>query len=159
MTLYEMSEAAKQLYEMLQDEEIDEDVVNDTLESMDVGSKLENYCKLIRQFYADALALKLEEAKLKQKRERAENAVERLSNNIIYFLQSTNHEKEKAGMFTVSVRKSEVVKISNLEQVPESYLRTKKIVEPDKIMIKNALKAGIPVAGAEIMINKKVNIQ
>ncbi|MBC8534575.1 siphovirus Gp157 family protein [Yeguia hominis] len=159
MTLYEMTEAAQRLYELLQEEEIDEDVVNDTLEAMDVGSKLEDYCKLIRQFQSDAEALKSEEDKLHRKRERAEKTADRLSNNILRFLKSANREREKAGVFEVAVRKSEAVRILNLQQIPESYLRTKTTTEPDKARIKKALKSGAEITGAEIAINEKISIR
>ena len=47
-TLYELTNQANALYELLQGEEIDEQTFNDTLEAMGAGEKIESYCKIIK---------------------------------------------------------------------------------------------------------------
>jgi hypothetical protein len=64
MTLYEMTETANYLYRLLEDGEIDEQTVADSLEGLGVGDKLEDYCKVIRQFEADKAAYEAEKNKL-----------------------------------------------------------------------------------------------
>ena len=54
MTLYEMTEQAKTLYNMLSYGEIDEQTFNDTLESIGADDKINDYCIVIRQLKADA---------------------------------------------------------------------------------------------------------
>ena len=159
MTLYEMSEGAKALYEMFYSGDIDEETLNDTIESFGVEDKLEDYCKLIRQFTTDIEALKLEEARLSKKRERAEKTVERLKGNILFFFDSTGKEKENAGIFTVAVRKSEQVKIIDSDKIPSEYKKIKMEISPDKSGIKAAIKLGKHIDGAEIQINKSINIK
>lgn len=66
MTLYEMTANAIYLYDLLSNGDIDEQTVNDSLEGMDVAGKLEDYCKVIRQFEADAAAYKAEKDRSKQ---------------------------------------------------------------------------------------------
>ena len=61
MTLYEMSEGALALYEMFYNGDIDEETLNDTIESFGVEDKLEDYCKLIRQLGADVIAMELDD--------------------------------------------------------------------------------------------------
>ena len=53
MTLYEMSETARQLYELLEAGEIDEQTVNDTMESIGASEKLESYVYIQRQLESE----------------------------------------------------------------------------------------------------------
>lgn len=52
-TLFEMTQQANTLYELLQNEEIDEQIFNDTLEAMGTEEKIESYCQIIS--YPDTL--------------------------------------------------------------------------------------------------------
>jgi len=52
-TLYELTGQAAQLMELLEAGEIDEQTVQDTLDSMMVPEKLEDYGMVIRQLTAD----------------------------------------------------------------------------------------------------------
>ena len=59
-TIYELTEQANALYNLLQAEEIDEQTYNDTLEAMGAGEKVESYCKVIKQLQSDAEMYKTE---------------------------------------------------------------------------------------------------
>jgi hypothetical protein len=159
MTLYEMSEGALALYEMFYNGDIDEETLNDTIESFGVEDKLEDYCKLIRQLGADVIALKAEKALIDQKIKRADNTSERLKNNILRFFESTSTEKQKAGTFNLALRKTEAVNVVNLDVIPEEFKTTEITVKPDKNSIKAAIKLGKEIPGAEIQINKSINIK
>lgn len=159
MTLYEMSEGALALYEMFYNGDIDEETLNDTIESFGVEDKLEDYCKLIRQLGADVIALKAEKALIDQKIKRADNTTERLKNNILRFFESTSTEKQKAGTFNLALRKTEAVNVVNLDVIPEEFKTTEITVKPDKNSIKAAIKLGKEIPGAEIQINKSINIK
>lgn len=54
MTLYEMTGAVAELYELLQNGDIDEQVYADTLEAIGAEEKLESYCKIWTQLETDA---------------------------------------------------------------------------------------------------------
>lgn len=49
-----------------------------------------------------------------------------------------------------SYRKATAVQIEDATKIPEKYIRTKITKEPDKVAIKDALKAGEEVPGAEL---------
>ena len=159
MTLYEMSEGALALYEMFYNGDIDEETLNDTIESFGVEDKLEDYCKLIRQLGADISVLKAEKALIDQKIKRADNTTERLKNNILRFFESTATEKQKAGTFNIALRKAESVNVINLDEIPGEYKITEITYKPDKNSIKAAIKLGKEIPGAEIQINKSINIK
>lgn len=157
-TLYELTAQATALYEMLQAEEIDEQVFNDTLEAMGTGEKVEGYCKIIKQLQSDVDMFKGEIERLSTRKKTAENAIDRMKAALLLFLQQTGQDKVKAGSFAVSVATTQAVNITNENAIPCIYL----VEQPpkiDKMGIKNALKAGEEISGAELINNMGVRIR
>ena len=157
-TLYEMTAQATALYEMLQAEEIDEQTFNDTLDALGTGEKVESYCKVIKQFQSDIDMFKGEIDRLTARKKTAENAVERMKNALLAFLQLSGQDKVKAGSFAVSTATTQAVQITDESAIPCVYL----IEQPpkvDKIGIKKALKNGEAVGGAELINNMGVRIR
>lgn len=157
-TLYELTEQATALYELLQSEEIDEQTFNDTLEAMGASEKVEAYCKLIKQLQSDAEMFKSEIDRLTARKKTAENAVDRMKNALLAFLQFSGQDKVKAGSFSVSTATTQAVNITDEKAIPCIYL----VEQPpkiDKAGIKKALKAGEEISGAELIDNKGVRIK
>ena len=155
--LYNLTEQAKQLYELLLSDEIDEQTFQDTFESMEAENRLEYCCKIIRQYDADSKAIEKEIQYLKEKKERAASAAERMKGELLNFMQSIGREKENAGMFKLYVRHSEQVTIdADPRQLPEQYQRVKTTIEPDKAALKEALKAGAVIDGVSLRENQSI---
>ncbi len=157
-TLYEMTAQANALYELLQSEEIDEQTFIDTLEAMGAGEKIEGYCQIIKQFQSDIEMFKSEIDRVTARKKTAENAVDRMKATLLLFLQTTGQEKVKAGTFSVSTATTQAVNITDEKAIPTNYL----VEQPpkiDKIGIKNALKAGAEISGAELINNTGVRIR
>lgn len=158
-TLYEFTEAARQLYELLQADEIDEQTVTDTLESMGVEDKLKAYCQLIGQFNADSEMFKAEAARIAARKRTAENSVLRLKEALTNYLQQSGQKKAKAGTFSISLRKSVSVDVFDESKIPDQFL----IVQPpkvDKIALRKALDAGdTTIDGARIVEKEGVQIR
>lgn len=157
-TLYEMTENAKILYELLQAEEIDEQTIADTLEAMGIDEKLESYGKIIRQMQADADMFKAELDRLSVKKKSADNAVERMKKAVKDFMEASGQEKAKAGAFSFYLAATQAVNITDEKRIPADYL----IPQPDKIdrnSIKKALKDGVEIAGAELVTNVGVRMR
>lgn len=159
MTLYEMTEAAKTLYELFVNDEIPLEAVQDTLDGMGVENKLEDYVHVIIQLNADLAMLDKEIEKLLAKKARAQKSVDKTKAAALAYMYVTNKEKERAGVFSLSIRKSEAVNITDLEKLPSEYVKAKTTITPDKKAIKNAIKAGAEVAGAEIVENRSLQIK
>ena len=159
MTLYEMTEAAKTLYELFVNDEIPLEAVQDTLDGMGVENKLEDYVHVIIQLNADLAMLDKEIEKLLAKKARAQKSVDKTKAAVLAYMYVTNKEKERAGVFSLSIRKSEAVNITDLEKLPSEYVKAKTTITPDKKAIKNAIKAGAEVAGAEIVENRSLQIK
>ena len=158
MTLYEMSNQTRELYELLESEIIDEQTYNDTIDNIGVEEKLENYCKVIRQLEAETEMVKAEKDRLATKQKTLENNITRLKNTILYYMDSKNTTKENAGVFKVSVSESKACNIIDESKIPESYLiaQAPKI---DKSGMLKALKEGAEISGAELQINRNIRIK
>lgn len=157
-SLYEMSEQAAALYELLQSEEIDEQTYSDTLEGMGAVDKCENYCKIIKQFQGDIEMYKTELARLQNRKKTAENAIERMKDTLVKFMTDSGQKKLDAGLFTVSTSTSRAVNITDVSLIPSDFL----IAQPakvDKENIKKALLAGQEITGAELLENTGVRIR
>lgn len=159
MTLYEMTTAASQLYELFINGEIPEEAVTDTLESIGVEGKIEDYCHVINQLGADIAAIDGEIARLSAKKAQARKGIERMKTALLGYMEATNTPKAKAGTFNLSVRKSEAVIINDLEKIPELYIKTKTETAPDKAAIKKAIKAGLEIGGAVLQVNSNLQIK
>ena len=157
MTIFEMTEAARELYALLEAGEIDEQTVNDTLDAIGTEEKADSYCKIIRQLSADAEMLKGEIDRLTAKKKAAENAVERMKTALLEFTLASGG-KVKTELFSVSTRTTQSADIINPDAIPAAYL----IPQPDKISkadILKALKAGEDVPGAALKESISVTIK
>lgn len=157
-TLYELTEVSRELIELFENEEIDEQTLQDTLEAIGVEGKLEDYCKVIRQLEADAFVYKTEKLRFGEKQSRAEKSVERMKAAIVRYFEAVGSTGEKAGAFDIKLRKSESVVLDDILKVDDSYLRYKE-PELDKTAIKKAIKAGVKVEGVHIEAKNNVNIK
>lgn len=158
MNLYEMTNAATELYNLLMSGEIDEQAFNDTLASMGTEDKLESYCKVIRQLEADAEACKAEKQYIEKKQKTAENAVTRMKGVISDFLHAKDSKKEKAGTFTVSLSKSKAVEVIDESKIPAEFL-IPQLAKIDKAGIRAELMAGGTIEGARLIENEGVRIK
>lgn len=157
-TLYEMTAQASKLYELLQNEEIDEQVFLDTLEAIGTEEKIEGYCQVIKELQGDFDKYKAEADRLTARMKTAKNGIDRMKDSLLTFLRATGQSKVKAGTFAVSIGQSKATNILDEALIPTEY----KTPQPDKIdktAIKKAIESGVTVAGAEIIINEGVRIR
>lgn len=158
MTLYELTEQAQALYELLQADEIDEQTYNDTIEAIGVENKIESYCAVIRQLQGEAELYKAEADRIYKKQKSTQNAVDRLKNSLFMFLKATGQSKAKAGIFNVAVSTSQSVNVTDEKKIPSEYL-IEQAPKVDKAGIRKALKDGAVIAGVELVTNEGVRIR
>lgn len=149
MTLFEMSTAARELYELLESGEIDEQTVLDTMESIGASEKLESYVYIQKQLEAEAAAFKAEIERMTERKRTIERQIERMKAAQVDFMQATGQRKATAGTFTLSLRESKSVKVLDEAAIPETWWKPQP-AKLDKAGIKDALKAGESVPGCEI---------
>ena len=157
MNLYEMNQATKELYELLQNDEIDEQIFSDNIEAIGVDQKIESYCEVIKQMQADADMLSAEIDRLEKRKKPLVNAVERMKGVLMEQLRFRGEKKVATEKFTVSLQSSEKVAVFDEKAIPKQYFRIK--LEVDKSTIKDLLKNGMGVPGCELVKTEGVRIK
>lgn len=162
MTLHEIDSRLASILEYEPDEYVDtetgEMVCADevALLEMERSDKIEGWGLWIKNQYAMITALKAEEDNLKERRRRLERKVQNSQEAYQSYLDG---EKVNTPRLSVSYRKVESVEIDDAEKLPESMLRTKTIVEPDKVAIKAVLKTGKVIDGAHLVTRQSMTIK
>lgn len=152
MRLYEINAALEELLNQ-QDPETGELTCDlDQLDAlmMERDEKLEGLALYVKNADAEAKAIREEEKTLAERRRSLENKAERAKG---FLAEQLAGEKFSTPKVAVSYRKSEQVEVSMAfftEESNERFLRFKD-PEADKTAIKNALKAGETVPGAELV--------
>lgn len=152
MKLYEISETARKLQELLEAGEIDEQTVADTMEAIGAEEKLESYCHVQKNLEAEVAAYKAEIERMTARKQSLEKQIDRLKAAQVEFLQASGQKKAKAGTFSLSLRESEAVYVTDESEIPAAFWKPQP-AKLDKAAVKAALKAGEAVAGAALQTN------
>lgn len=124
------------------------------------ADKVDAFGQFIRLQSNMAAACKEEAKRLAAKAKAAENRLAWLKEHYTTALRTNGLKKVSGCAYTISVRESESVAITAQPGVlPPLYVRTKVVEEPDKPVIKEALKAGIAVPGCELVKTYSLNIR
>lgn len=138
--------------------EIDETQLAIYLEQLqlDRKTKIDNIAVYVKNLEAEAVAIRAEEKRLKERREAKERKAERLKNYIKTSMLLQGETKFESARVSMALRNSKAVVVdeSKLESV---YFINKIVQSVDKKAIKAALEAGILVEGA--MLEERKNLQ
>lgn len=142
MTLFELTSEYENLLAMLEDPEVDDQIITDTLEAIggEIEAKADGYARVIRQMDADAKAIKAEEERLYNRRKSLENRISYLKSRLQFAMELTGTNKIKTEFFSIGIQKNPArVVIDNSAGIPAAYLIQQ---EPkiDTAAIKDALK-------------------
>ena len=160
MTLYELSQTAKQLYELLEAGEIDEAILADTMESIGASEKLQDYTYVMKSMESEIAMFDVEIARLRENKRVLENRVEYLKNKVIEFMQATNQKTANAGTFKLTMRENKSCEIDDEALIPLTFMREIPAkLEPDKREILKSLKDGEKVAGASLKTSYSVTVK
>ena len=163
MKLYELTSKRQELLDLIaamdsEDLELS-DAVGDTLEALDeaIQDKAEAVASFIFSLQADSAALKQEEQRLSERRRLNDAKVERMKTYLADMLQEADIDKVQGLKYTIGFRKSEKVAVTNLDALPERFLRFKR--EPNLTALKEALKAGQAFDGVSLTTNRNLSIR
>ena len=157
MTLYEMTDAARNLKALLDADEIDDQAFADTLEAIGTEQKIDSYCQIIREYEAEIEARKAIIERMKVLNAGAESSIALMKKALDAFMRASGQSKAKTTMFTVSYRRSESIDVYDETAIPEQYMTIKVTKSPDKTAIKAYIKGGGTVSGAKL--TEKMNLQ
>lgn len=159
MTLYEMTAAQKELYELMTSGVIDGEAYADTLEGIGIADKIEGYCVVENELAGDLQKIESEIERLNEKKKSIENNIKRLNLRLGDCLYSMNTTKYSAGTYTVYRRETEQIIIDDLQKNPAEFLKTRVSETPNKTLIKESIKAGKEIAGAHLQTNQSITIK
>lgn len=108
----------------------------------------------IGQFFrleaARAEALKAEANRLASRARTAQNRIAWLKEKYLHHMRQAGVKRLNGNVYTMSIRGTDVVHITNESALPPLYVCTMLVAKPDKLAIKDALKNGQEVPGAEL---------
>ena len=138
-TLYELTGQYKQLLDLMEDPDIPEEAVRDTLEGIggEIEEKADAYAKIMRQLQAEADAIEKEEERLNDRRDMLMSRVARMKEALMESMRATGKTKFKTTLFSFGIRKASQKRlvIDHEETVPDKYW-----VQPPKVIDRKMLK-------------------
>ena len=151
-TIYELTSNYEHLLNMLYDEDVDEQAILDTLESIegDIEDKADGYAKIIKELEAKQKARKEEAKRLTDSAKIFENRVKALKSNLFNCMKFTGKTKFTTNLFSFNIAKNGGKQQLTIDgDVPKEYTRT--ITENDIDKIRQALENGenLPFAHLE----------
>ena len=140
----------------------DEQTAADTIDGdgvMDgIAEKAQGYVMIVRQFEASASAKRDEADRLIEGARADEAKADALKSALMRAMQAINADKIKTNLFTLSVTKNPpAVEITEQSLIPSDFYVNKP--QLDKQKIKDALKSGLPVAGATLVQRVSLRIK
>lgn len=157
MTLFDINKAILEFdYEI--DEETGEILNAEALDALQLAreEKIEGVGLWIKNLQAEAEAVKKEKDAMAERQRRLEKKAESLKNYLAYALQG---EKFSTPRIAMSWRKSESVLIPDEALLDDRFVNITMIKKPDKKLIKDTLKAGREVPGAELVTKQNLQIK
>lgn len=141
--LYQLTNNYETVLNMLYDEDADEQMILDTLESIEgeIEEKADSYAKIIKELESKQNAREQEAKRLKESAKVFENRIKTLKTNLYTAMKAVNKPKFSTNLFSFNIQaKGGLQSITIDGEVPDSY---KKIVyEDDKEKIRADLTAG-----------------
>lgn len=119
-------------------------------------TKLENIALWIKNLKAEEAALKAEKDAFAEREKQTKAKREKLSE---WLTEALNGEKMSTNKVAISFRKSESVKITDIDAIPMDYIVETITESPDKTAIKAALKNGLDVPGCELELKNNISIK
>ena len=138
----------------------DEDLTDEQRAAMDAylddlagqeADKVDAFGSFIRVESARAEACKKEAQRLANKARTAESRISYLKHLYLCTMQSNGLKKVQGSAYTLSIREADSVDVTDVAVLPAVYLRRKESVEPDKVVLKEALKGGLEIPGASLV--------
>lgn len=141
--LYELNIAWQELNNMLYQDDVDKQMILDTLESIDgeIEDKADNYAKIIKGMEAKKDARKAEAKRLTDSASVLDNRIKYLKQNLFNTMKDTGKIKFTTDLFAFRIQKNGGKRALTIDgKVPKEY--TKTIIENDTDKIRQALEDG-----------------
>ncbi|QDX92034.1 siphovirus Gp157 family protein [Brevibacillus laterosporus] len=161
MRLYDLAGAYAEVAQIIMDDETQTELLGDTLQSLEdaIETKADNIAKMVRNISAEADMIKLEEARLTERRKRLETKQEGLKRYLKEQLEFAGLQKVKTPIFTISLRKNPgSVQIVNESDIPQMFWVTPPPIL-DKKSMSERLKSGEEIPGVTLVQGTSLQIR
>ena len=167
MRLYEITNEFQRFLEALENGEIPEEAISDTLESITglIEEKADNIACIIKNLSAEKEAIKAEEDRLSERRKTKENEIKRLKKYLTDELLKVGRTEIETARNKISFRKSQKVFVDNEAEFIEwarkhnDDLLTYKEPTINRTAIGNALKSGMKIDGARLEESQNLQLK
>ena len=159
MNLYELKENYLKVLELI---EAGEEGLEDTLESINdaIEIKADGYARIIKNLEGSVTALKAEIDRMTDRKKSIENNIERLKENLKNAMIETGKEKIKTDLFNIKIADNPyAVNVIDETLIPEEYFKVEIIRKLDKVTLKDDMKNGQIIKGAELTQGKGLRIK
>lgn len=141
--LYKLNKDWQEVVNMLYQDDTDEQMILDTLESIEgeIEDKADNYAYIIAEILNDASACKLEKDRLEKRQKSLENKAKNLKKSLSEIMKNTGKTNFKTQLHTFRIQKNGGKRALTIDgEVPKEY--QKAIIENDTDKIRQALEEG-----------------
>ena len=162
MHLYEYTAQHQKALVELNDLDLPDDVVADTLNALvgEIEEKTKSVVAYMRNLNADVVAMKNAEQEIKQRRNRIERRIAWMDNYVLTNMQANNITEISCPYFLIKPRKNPpAVNITNADEIPKKYVTEVVSFKINKTEIKEDIQAGEVVAGAELSQGWRLDIK
>lgn len=163
ITLYELAAEFRQTADQLADLDLPHEVVADTLES--ISLPLEQKCIsvacFVRNLEATAEQIKMAEEAMAKRRKAIQARADHVRKYLMDNMERCGLPKIESPYFNLTIRDNpESVAIEQPELIPLEYMcEIPATYQPDKSLIKQAIKDGHDVPGARLVRGKRLDIK
>ena len=161
--LYLLTQEFREAAEKLADAELPDEVIADTLESLQfpIEEKAKNVAMVIRNIEASAKAIKEAADAMILRAKSEENRAKNLKGYLQSAMEATGITKIESPYFVIRLRNNpESVVIDAESQIPADYMREiPASYSPDRILIKKAIQDGYEVPGCHLTRTQSLQIK
>jgi hypothetical protein len=117
------------------------------------------YGFIVKELEGNIDLIDLEIKRLQALKKPLVNSIDRLKNNLSQAMQMFDVTELKTPLLKINFRKSESIEVTDIDLLDTDFVKTTITKAADKIAIKDAIKAEIPVRGAVLITNYNLQIK
>ncbi|WP_187993578.1 siphovirus Gp157 family protein [Vibrio harveyi] len=146
--IYEIAEERKELFKLLEENEWDISVIQDTLDGDGFDEKVNDWIRVIANNERNSEMLKAESKTLTERAKQFDNNAKRMKKALHQVMQNLGHKTYKVTMGTLSRAEPKSVVKFDETKLSDDYIIIDTVKSADKQKIETDMKAGKDVPGA-----------
>lgn len=158
--LYELSQEYRNLMDLLEEEDENQELYAHTLEIIDeeIEDKAESIAKVIKEIEGEIEISKAEEKRLATRRKTKENKIQFLKMYLENEMRVTGKTKFKTNLFSFGIQKNPPsLNIEREDNIPEEYFKVVKNLDKKELL--KDIKEGLVVDGVSVKQSESLRIR